>query len=143
MIIVILNDSSIMHRTIESFLKEFDIKDNEVYSFTNGYEALDFIKINGADIIFSDITMPYMDGFEFAELVFKVVPNLRNSFFAIRGDENRKNFLRMRHKGVHRFLKKPFDIKIFEYFILPEIMKVRFREENSSTYDKKQLVNNI
>jgi len=143
MIIVILNDSAIMHRTIESFLKEFDIKDNEVYLFTNGYEALDFIKINGADIIFSDITMPYMDGFEFAELVFKVVPDLRNSFFAIRGDENRKNFLKMRHKGVHRFLKKPFDIKIFEYFILPEIMKVRFREENSSTYDKKQLVNNI
>ena len=142
MIIVILNDSSTMHRAIESFLKEFDIKDNEVYSFTNG-EALDFIKINGADIIFSDINMPYMDGFEFAEIVFKVVPDLRNSFFAIRGDENRESFLRMRHKWVHRFLKKPFDIEIFEYFILPEIMKVRFREENSSTYDKKQLVNNI
>ena len=141
--IVILDDSLTIRMIIESFLEEFDIKDNEVFSFENGYEALDFIKINGADIVFSDINMPYMDGFEFAALVFKVIPDLKNSFFAISGDENRESYLKMKKNGVHRFLKKPINATHFKHFILPEIMKIRFREENLSATDIRNLVNKM
>ena len=141
--IIILDDSSTIRIIIESFLKEYGVKDNEISSFKNGYEALDFIKLNGADIIFSDINMPYMNGFEFAELVFKVLPDLKNSFFAISGDENRESYNKMIKNGVHRFLNKPINNTLFNNFILPEILQIRFKEGNISASEIRQLVNKM
>lgn len=123
--IIVLDDSMTIRMIIESFLEDLGVEDDEIFLFENGYEALDFVKINGADIIFSDINMPDMDGYEFAELVFKIMPNLQNSFFAISGDENRESFMNMKKSGVHRFLKKPIDNEHFKHFILPEILKIR------------------
>ena len=137
--IVILDDSMTMRMILESFLKDFGVQDSEVFSYENGYEALDFIKRNGADIVFSDINMPYMSGFEFAELVFKVLPDLKNSFFAISGDENRESYTKMKKIGVHRFLKKPINDEHFKHFIIPEILKQRYVENNLSFSDTREL----
>ena len=138
--IVILDDSITIRVIIESFLEEMGVLEDELYLFENGYEALDFIKRNGADIIFSDIQMPYMDGFEFAELVFKVLPKLQNSFFAISGDESRESYMKMKNNGVHRFLKKPINGTHFRHFVLPEILKrATARKVNDSSFIKKQL----
>ena len=123
--VIILDDSKTIRIIIESYLEDMGVGCNNIYSFDNGYEALDFIKINGADIVFSDINMPYMDGYEFATLVFKVLPNLKSSFFAISGDENRESFMKMKNSGVHRFLKKPISVEYFRHFVLPEILKRR------------------
>jgi two-component SAPR family response regulator len=141
--IIILDASLDISVTIKSFLKDFSINDNEIFSFENGYEALDFIKLNGADIVFSDIEMPYMGGFEFAELVFKVIPDLKNSFFAISGDENRENYMKMKKNGVHRFLKKPINDEHFRNFIIPEILKVRYVEKNLSFTEMRQLISKM
>jgi len=122
--IIILDDSMTVRIIIESLLEELDVDEKDIFSFANGYEALDFIKINGADIIFSDINMPYMNGYEFALLVFKILPNLKSSFFAVSGDESRENFLKMKKSGVHRFVKKPISMEYFKHFVTPEIVKI-------------------
>ena len=121
--IVVLDDSMTIRMIIESFLEDLGVEENEIFLFDNGFEALDFIKINGADIVFSDINMPDMSGFEFAELVFKVYPKLKSSFFAISGDESRQSYMKMKQNGVHRFLKKPINNVHFKHFVLPEILK--------------------
>jgi len=139
--IIILNNSSDMQETIVSFLKKFKIANNEIFTFDNGFEALDFIKRNGADIVFSDIEMPYMEGFEFAEIVLKLHPKLKNSFFAISSDENYDSYKKMEKNGVHRFLKKPIDYRIFEDFMMPEILRVRFIEEDLSATDIRYYLN--
>jgi CheY-like chemotaxis protein len=123
--VVVLDDSMTIRMIIESYLEDLGLQDNEIFLFKNGYEALDFVKLNGADIVFSDINMPYMDGFEFAELVFKVMPNLKSSFFAISGEESKDSFMKMKKTGVHRFLKKPINNEHFRHFVLPEILKRR------------------
>jgi len=110
---------------IASLLEDLDVKEDEIHSFENGYTALDFIKTNGADIIFSDINMPYMDGFKFAGLVFEVLPNLKSSFFAVSGDETKESFLKMKKSGVHRFVKKPINMEYFKHFVYPEVLKLR------------------
>ncbi len=138
--IVILDDSTKTRVVIESFLEDFGVQDSEVFLYENGYEALDFIKQNGVDIIFSNINMPYMSGFEFAELVFKVLPDLKSSFFAISGDENRDNYIRMEKIGVHRFLKKPINYEHFKNCILPEVLKHRYIENNLSFSDTRALL---
>ena len=138
--IIVLDDSMTMRMIIESFLSDLGVEDDEIFLFENGYEALDFIKINGADIVFSDIHMAYMNGFEFAELVFKVMPDLKSSFFAISGDESHESFVQMKKNGVHRFLKKPIKNEYFRHFVLPEILK---RRDNTPVNDltlKREIV---
>ena len=125
--IVVLDDSATIRIIIESFLEDLGVSDNNIFLFDNGYKALDFIKKNGADIVFSDINMPYMSGFEFAEMVFKVRPHLKKSFFAISGEEGRASYLKMKKIGVHHFMKKPIKAEYFRHFVMPELLKLRVK----------------
>jgi len=123
--IIILDDSATVRMILESHLEDLGIGDEEIFSFEDGFAALKFIAENGADIVFSDINMPKMSGYEFAKELFINYPFLRNSTFAISGDEKRESFLRMKNMGVHRFIKKPIKAEHFHHFIQPEILKRR------------------
>jgi len=123
--IVVLDDSMTVRMIIESFLEDMDVEEDEIFLFEKGQDALDFIEKDGADLIFSDINMPHMNGYEFAKSVFSLSNEYKNCFFAISGDENRESFLKMKKNGVHRFLKKPINSEYFTHFIYPEIMKCR------------------
>jgi len=127
--IVILDDSLTVRMIVESFLEDLGVEDDEMHSFALGNDALDYIEKHGVDLIFSDINMPYMDGYEFATKLFKKRNDLKKSFFAISGDESRKSYKKMKESGVHRFIKKPIDMKFFNHFIKPEISKIRIMEE--------------
>ena len=126
--IIILDDSKTMRKIISAYLLEVGVYSDEIYPFENGYEALDFIKINGADIIFSDVKMPYMDGYDFAYLVFKILPTLQKSFFAISGESNHDSFMKMNKVGVHYFLKRPINLEYFKEYILPGVLECRAAE---------------
>jgi len=123
--IIILDDSITIRMILESHLENLGVLKDEIYLFENGYKALEFIEKNGADIIFSDINMPKMNGYEFAILALKINPDLKSSFFAISGDENREAFMKMKDSGVHRFLRKPINSEYFRHFVQPEILKRR------------------
>jgi response regulator RpfG family c-di-GMP phosphodiesterase len=112
-------------------LEDLGVQDEEMFSFENGFEALQFIESNGADIIFSDINMPHMDGYVFAFKLYKLRKDLQNSFFAISGDESRESYRRLKQLGVHRFIKKPIDANLFNHFVLPEIQKRRINKKSS------------
>lgn len=123
--IIILDDSMTIRMIIESFLEDLGVEDDEMFSFEDGHKALEFIEENGADIVFSDINMPLMSGYEFAQKALSKYKHLQNSFFAISGDENRESFKKMKESGVKRFLKKPINITHFNHFIKPEIAKIK------------------
>jgi len=127
--IIILDDSFTVRMIIESFLEDLGVNEEEIVSLENGFDALEYIKNNGADIVFSDINMPKMDGYEFASSLFKIRKDLQNSFFAISGDETRESYRKMKRIGVHRFLKKPIESEHFNHFLIPEINKRRAMEE--------------
>jgi len=103
--IIILDDSLTVRMIIESYLEDLNIDEDEIFSFEDGNKAIEFIKLNGVDIVFSDINMPLMDGFEFAKQAFKLLPELKKRFFAISGDETKDSYLKMKESGVHHFLK--------------------------------------
>lgn len=127
--IVILDDSFTVRMIIESLLEDLGIREDEVHGFDNGFDALKYIEKNGVDIIFSDVNMPKMDGYEFAFKLFKMQEGIQNSFFVISGDETRESYRRMKQLGVHRFLRKPIDSEHFNHFLLQEINKRRAIEE--------------
>jgi len=127
--IVILDDSPTIRMIIESHLEDLGVRDDEMFSFENGFDALEFIEKNGADLVFSDINMPKMSGYEFAYMLFIENPHLKNSIFGISGDENKESYKKMKQIGVRRFLKKPINAEHFKHFIKPEIQKRRALEE--------------
>ena len=126
--IIILDDSLTVRMIIESFLENLGVESHELFSFENGYEALDHIKQHGADMVFSDINMPYMNGYEFAEILFQMHEQLKSVFFAISGEEGNDGFVKMKNNGVRRFLKKPIQVEHFNHFVRPEILKLRLAE---------------
>jgi len=134
--ILILDDSFTVRMIIESFLEDLGVHEDEIHSFENGFDALKYIEDNGVDLVFSDIHMPKMSGYEFASALFLEKKELKKVFFAISGDESRASFNKMKSLGVHRFLKKPIDSKHFNHFIQREVNRFRALENNLTKIKK-------
>ncbi|QSZ41986.1 response regulator [Sulfurimonas aquatica] len=129
--IIILDDSATIRMIIEAHLEDLGVNENEIFSFENGFKALEFIYMNGADIVFTDINMPGLNGYEFAQMLYIRFPRLKNAMFAISGDENKESYMKMKEIGIHRFLKKPINAEHFEHFMKPEILKRKAAEKES------------
>ena len=129
--IIVLDDSPTILMFIESYLEELGVDENEIFSFESGFEALKFIKCQGADIVFSDINMPKMSGYDFARKLFILKPHLKSATFGISGDENKESYQRMKNNGVRRFIKKPINAQHFNHFVAPEILKRRMLERKT------------
>lgn len=92
---------------IADFIKQ--VIENEsyhVYTKDNGKEALEFLKENEVDVIFTDLKMPKMDGYLFTQKLREI--NLYIPVILISGNldlDYAKSFLRL---GVTDFIDKPF-----------------------------------
>ena len=79
--ICVIDDDDIYQFTIVKMLKSIDLN-KEISLFSDGEEALEFLIDNLyndeelPDIIFLDINMPIMDGFQFMEEYVKIKPKL-------------------------------------------------------------------
>ncbi|WP_179349227.1 response regulator [Winogradskyella pacifica] len=79
--ICVIDDDDIYQFTIVKILKSINL-DKKISLFSDGEEALEFLIDNLynneelPDIIFLDINMPIMDGFQFMEEYVKIKPKL-------------------------------------------------------------------
>ena len=117
-----------------AFLKQ-SIKQyfKNVYSCTNGVDALEIVHRNMPDIIVSDIVMPHMDGFELcrrlkSDILISHIPVI---LLTARGDSESIEF---GYKlGADAYVSKPFDIDFLHTIIenqlrAREIIKTRYKE---------------
>ncbi len=103
--ILIVEDNDEMRSYLKEILSD-NFKINEV---TNGQEALEWLKINTAQLIISDVMMPKMGGFELLDRVKQSI-KLKNVpvilLTARSSQEDRLHGLRF---GVDDYITKPFD----------------------------------
>ena len=123
--IVIVDDSMTVRITIEAFLEDLGVEESTIHSFENAHEAIAYIEEHKADVIISDMYMPEMDGFEFAEKIFELNERYRSIFFVVSGEENYEAYRKMKKIGVTKFIKKPLDFKKFTHYMLPLIRKLQ------------------
>ena len=106
--ILVVDDEPFIRRSLEFVLKK---QGYEVHSVNNGEEAIEFLKnTNGQkpDVMFLDVMMPKMNGFQVVEAV-KRDPDLKDIYVILltaKGQEadRQKGF----QLGANDFIIKPF-----------------------------------
>lgn len=102
---VILDDEPIAHRIIEGYCENFSFL-SKTGNFYNGFEALEFFRTGKADLIFLDINMPKLSGFELLKSLAnppKVIVTSAHQEFALEGYE----------LDIADYLLKPFSLDRF------------------------------
>lgn len=136
--IIVLDDSTTVLLTMEALLQDLGVRSDEIRLFKNGRKALEHIAQNGADIIFSDIQMPELSGYEFVEQLLELSRRYVPTLFVVSADENDDSRKKMKTIGAHRFIRKPIDPRIFNHFVAPEIAKIRRRKQDVSPGEKNE-----
>ena len=103
--VMVIDDSKTIRRSAESLLKKAGC---EVVTAVDGFEALAKITVHKPDIIFVDIMMPRLDGYQTCALIknnqnFKATPVIMLS-----SKDSIFDRARGRIVGSERYLTKPF-----------------------------------
>lgn len=122
--ILLVDDDDINNFLNEIILQELNVAD-KIYVRHNGKEALELITgqcRNGKenlcpDIIFLDINMPIMNGFEFLE-EYKKLPAAKKSVVVIlSSSENEKDINQSKKYGITAYINKPLNEKKIQEII--------------------------
>lgn len=102
--VIICDDSSMARKQMWRALPtDWDF---EVSFAANGKEALDATHNGKGKILFLDLTMPVMDGFEVLEVLYKAKNPIK--VIVVSGDIQPEAYTRVMQLGALAFIKKPF-----------------------------------
>ena len=103
--VMVIDDSKTIRRTAETLLKKAGC---EVVTATDGFEALAKITDQNPDLIFVDIMMPRLDGYQTCALI-KKNPTYRDTpVILLTSKDGLFDRARGRIVGSDRYLTKPF-----------------------------------
>ncbi len=105
--LLIVDDSSIVRKTIKKTLGMTGIEVSNLLEAENGSQALALLKDNWVDLVFLDINMPIMNGMEFMEKL-RTDENLKETAVIVVSTEGSKERIdRLNELGVKAYLRKP------------------------------------
>lgn len=107
--ILIVDDEAHIRLLLEQTMEELEDDGVELTMADNGAEALEIIRAERPDLVFLDVMMPKMNGFEVCRAV-KEDPALDGVYIALltaKGQESEKN--RGLDAGADSYLTKPFN----------------------------------
>lgn len=107
--ILIVDDEPHIRMLIEQTLEDLEDQDVELLLATNGQEALDIIREEEPQLVFLDVMMPQMNGFEVCRTV-KHELNLSDIYIVMltaKGQEFDKQ--KGQEVGANLYMTKPFD----------------------------------
>lgn len=107
--VLIVDDEAFIRLLIEQTLEEFEDQGVEILTANNGEEALQVIQDQHPSLVFLDLMMPKMNGYEVCKVV-KQDLHLEDVFIVIltaKGQEYDR--LRGEQVGANLYMTKPFD----------------------------------
>lgn len=107
--ILLVDDNENNRLTLELLLEE--IEDVEIFEATDGQEAIDICKAHDFELIFMDIMMPNVDGFEATEAIKTAGSKAMIIALSALDDEGSKN--KMLALGAEDYLTKPINAELF------------------------------
>jgi len=103
--VMVIDDSKTIRRTAETLLKKVGC---EVITATDGFEALSKIADNNPDIIFVDIMMPRLDGYQTTALIKNNKVFQSTPVIMLSSKDGLFDRARGRIVGSEQYLTKPF-----------------------------------
>ncbi len=101
---LIVDDSLIVRRKIE---REINLPELEnIYTATNGQEAVEVFKTHEPELVTMDLTMPKMDGTECVKQLISIKPN--TVILVISALADKATAIKAVKHGAYGFLCKPF-----------------------------------
>ena len=108
--ILVTDDSKMARKMVIKTLQEaLDDKNYEILEAQNGQESVDLYKEHNPNIVFMDLTMPVMDGFEALKRIKEFNENAK--VVVISADIQKQAMDKVRELGALNFVKKPIDLK--------------------------------
>jgi PAS domain S-box-containing protein len=104
--VLIIDDEKVIHNTMRKALKNSDL---ELSFAANGKEALKIMKKSTPELIFLDLSMPVMNGFDFLDRI-AIKPDDPYLVVVITGHGDDKDVKKSYAKGVNFFLRKPLSM---------------------------------
>lgn len=101
--ILVIDDSILLHRTMHSIFNELC----EVKTARNGLEALQLLSVEEFDLIFCDLLMPVLNGYEFLERIQE--KEITTPVVILSADIQKQSVQRCLDLGAASFLRKPPD----------------------------------
>jgi len=103
--VMVIDDSKTIRRTAENLLTKAGC---EVFTATDGFEALALIADNPPDLIFVDIMMPRLDGYQTCALIKNNSKFKRTPVIMLSSKDGLFDKARGRVVGSEHYLTKPF-----------------------------------
>jgi len=101
---LVTDDSKLARLSLIKSLKAH-VGDADIYQATNGLEAIEIVKNDKPDIVFLDLTMPVMDGYEALPLMIKEYPKLK--VVVVSADIQEKAKTKVIQLGAQLHVQKP------------------------------------
>ena len=116
--LLIVEDNAELLNVISKYLSKF----YQVFTATNGVEALDIVQENEIDIMVSDVMMPEMDGFELTKTLKTNVETSHIPILLLTAKNSTDDRIASYNAGADGYMSKPFEIRVLharvENFIL-------------------------
>jgi len=119
--VLIADDNLIMRNLVKYYLSKHAI--DNVLEAKDGVEALQIIKANEIDVLFLDLRMPNLDGFNVANYLNS--GDKKVTIIAFSADMTKENEKILKSLDVKYFLKKPIEPKLCN-----DIIKKILKENN-------------
>ncbi len=139
--ILIVDDEKIERTGLRLLLGKMDQK-FEITEAVNGKEALEWLSCNRADILVTDIRMPFVDGLELVEQAARLYPDMKAMIFSGYGEfEYARRAMRF---GVEEYILKPVNPTEFQNAI-KKIIRVleESKQERAAGRQKAACLRNI
>ena len=110
--LLVVDDSRMARRMIIKTLNELVNDDDLIIEGVNGQEAVSLYKEHKPSLVFLDLTMPVMDGFEALDKIKEFDQNA--CVVVVSADIQKISMDKVRFAGAIDFVKKPIDSRKME-----------------------------
>jgi len=105
---LVTDDSKLARLSLVKSLKSFVGDDAEIFQATNGAEAVEIVKKEKVDIVFLDLTMPVMDGYEALPKMMELNP--KTKVVVVSADVQEQAKTRVVSLGAQFHVQKPINV---------------------------------
>lgn len=136
--VLVVEDEKIIRLGICTMIRRAETPVDEVLEAKDGNEALDILKNQRIDVMFTDIRMPNMDGIELANEVQKLPASHRPFIVAISGFDDFNYAVEMMRGGAQDYLLKPIDRRKVDEVLKKFNTKLALRESEASHEEERE-----